>query len=106
MPAHLLADEHHQTIDGAKTYIATTVATGCCLGAEPAASAGTDDLNAAYGVFKDEARDLAPSYAPKTVNTDGWSGTQAALEGAVPTGGHPLVLLACLAQRSATGPST
>jgi hypothetical protein len=91
MPAHLLADEHHQTIDGAKTYIATTVAAGCCLGAEPAESAGTDDLKAAYGVFKDEARVLAPKYVPKTVNTDGWQGTQAAWKALFPR----VVILLC-----------
>lgn len=78
VPAHLLADEHHQPLDGQKVYIATTVADGCCLGAEPAATAGTDDLKAAYEVFKDEARDIAPEYAPKTVSTDGWKSTQAA----------------------------
>ena len=64
LPEHLLADEHHQSRDGEKVYIATTVGGGCCLGAEPAATAGTDDLKAAYGVFKDEARDVAPEYAP------------------------------------------
>ena len=81
LPKHLLADEHHQTRDGQKTYIATTVAEGCCLGAEPAPTAGTDDLKAAYGVFRDEAHDVAPKYAPRTVNTDGWPWTQAAWKG-------------------------
>ena len=33
---------------------------------------------AAYKVFKDEALDVSPDYAPKTVSTDGWKGTQAA----------------------------
>lgn len=78
LPEHLLADEHHQPLDGEKIYIATTVGAGCCLGAEPAESAGADDLKAAYGVFKAEARDVAPQYAPKTLNTDGWKPTQAA----------------------------
>jgi hypothetical protein len=78
LPEHLLADEHHQSLDGRKVYIATTVGGGCCLGAEPATTAGTDDLKAAYEVFKDEAREIAPKYAPKTVSTDGWKGTQAA----------------------------
>jgi hypothetical protein len=78
LPEHLLADEHHQTLDGPKVYIATTVGAGCILGAEPATAAGTDDLKDAYAVFKQEARDIAPEYAPKTVNTDGWKGTQAA----------------------------
>jgi hypothetical protein len=78
LPEHLLADEHHQTLDGRKVYVATTVAAGCILGAEPATTAGTDDLKDAYAVFKQEARDIAPKYAPKTVNTDGWKGTKAA----------------------------
>ena len=78
LPEHLLADEHHQVLDGQKVYIATTVGDGCCLGAEPAEAAGTDQLKVAYQVFKDEACDVAPKYAPKTVSTDGWKGTQAA----------------------------
>jgi hypothetical protein len=78
LPEHLLADEHHQTVDGRKVYIATTVGSGCLLGAEPSATAGTDDLKDAYGVFRREARDVSADYAPETVNTDGWKGTKAA----------------------------
>jgi hypothetical protein len=78
IPVHLLADEHHQPLDGQKVYIATTVGDGCCLGAEPAEAAGTDELTVAYAVFKEEARDVTPNYAPETVSTDGWKGTQAA----------------------------
>jgi hypothetical protein len=78
LPAHLLADEHHEPRDGQKVYIATTVGDGCCLGAEPAEAAGTDELKVAYAVFKEEARDVVPNYAPKTVSTDGWKPTQAA----------------------------
>jgi hypothetical protein len=78
LPVHLLADEHHQSLDGQKVYIATTVAGGCVLGAEPAMASGTDELRAAYEVFKDEARDIAPRYVPQTVSTDGWKGTRAA----------------------------
>jgi hypothetical protein len=84
LPQHLLADEHHQPRDGQKTYIATTIADGCCLGAEPAETAGTDDLKAAYEVFRDEARDITPAYAPQTVSTDGWKGTQAAWKALFP----------------------
>ena len=61
-----------------KVYIATTVGNGCCLGAEPAEAAGSDKLKVAYQVFKDEACDVSPKYAPKTVSTDVWKGTQAA----------------------------
>jgi hypothetical protein len=78
LPEHLLADEHHTRRDGAKNYIATTVGGGCVLGAALSEGAGTDDLKEAYGVFKTEARDVDFTYAPKTVNTDGWHSTQAA----------------------------
>jgi hypothetical protein len=78
IPEHLLADEHHQTRDGAKTYIATTVGGGCWLGAAVADTAGTRDLTEAYGTFRDEAANVEPTYTPTTVNTDGWKSTQAA----------------------------
>jgi hypothetical protein len=91
VPEHLLADEHHQTLDGQKVYIATTVGGGCCLGAEPAMAAGADDLKAAYAVFKVEARDVTPRYVPETVSTDGWKGTQAAWKALFPR----VVILLC-----------
>ena len=78
LPEHLLADEHHTRRDGEKNYVATTVGGGCVLGAALSEGAGTDDLAEAYSVFQAEARDIEPEYAPKTVNTDGWHGTQAA----------------------------
>jgi hypothetical protein len=91
LPEDLAADEHHQTRDGQKIFIATTVGGGCCLGAEPAEAAGTEELKAAYGVFREEARDVAADYAPATVNTDGWKGTRAAWKALFPK----VVLLLC-----------
>jgi hypothetical protein len=78
IPPHLLADEHHEKINREKTYIATTVAEGCVLGAEISPTASKDDLKIAYGVFKDESLAVDPKYVPSTVNTDGWGGTIAA----------------------------
>jgi hypothetical protein len=78
VPEHLVADEHHQTCNGDKVYLATTVGAGCCLGAAVASSASSAALTEAYRVFHDEAKDVAPNYEPKTVNTDGWKGTIAA----------------------------
>jgi hypothetical protein len=78
LPEHLLGDEHHQRRDGAKTYLATTVGQGCCLGAALAANADAKDLTAAYGAFKEEAQDVQADYAPRTVNTDGWAATRQA----------------------------
>ena len=73
-----MADEKHTTMAGQKVYLAATAGGGCCLGMALAESAGNDDLEAAYGVFRDEARRLDPDYRPETVNTDGWPATQAA----------------------------
>ena len=72
LPKHLLADEKHSWVKGVKCYIATTVGTGCILGASVAEDAGEQALTMADGVFKEEAQCLKPGYAPKTVNTDGW----------------------------------
>jgi hypothetical protein len=78
IPQHLAADEHHQSCDGVKVYVATTVGGDCCLGAAMASSASSEDLQAAYGVFHAEADNVQPGYTPQTVNTDGWKGTRAA----------------------------
>jgi hypothetical protein len=91
LPEDLLADEHHQTRDGQKNYIATTVGGGCVLGAALSEGVGSDDLEAAYRVFQEEARDVDPEYAPKTVNTDGWQSTQAAWKNLFPL----VVVLQC-----------
>ncbi len=91
LPEHLLADEHHQTRGGEKNYIATTVGGGCCLGAALARTAGVEDLQRAYGVFKQEARDREKDYRPRTVNTDGWAATRQAWRGLFPL----VVVLRC-----------
>ncbi len=91
LPRHLLADEHHSKNAGKKRFLATTVAAGCVFGAAVAASAGTEDLTKAYGVFQTEARNVQPGYAPATVNTDGWSGTQQAWKSLFPL----IVVLLC-----------
>ena len=100
----LLADEHHQGLDGQKVYIATTVGNGCCLGAEPAEAAGSDKLKVAYQVFKDEACEVL-QYAPKTVSTDGWKGTQAAWK-MLFTRSSSCCASCTAGSRSATGPNT
>ena len=78
IPLDLVADEHHQTHDGEKVYIATVVAEGCCLGASVVDTCDEAGLTEGYGVFVEEAKDVRPDYAPKTVNTDGWKATRLA----------------------------
>jgi hypothetical protein len=91
VPEHLLADEHHQTRDSDKNYIATTVGQGCRLGAALAPTANTDDLTAAYDVFQREARDAQDRYQPRTVSVDGWASTHQAWRALFPL----VVLLRC-----------
>lgn len=91
LPEHLLADEHHQTRDGQKNYIATTVGGGCCLGAALTQTAGAEELQAAYGVFQEEAHNVRPGYQPRTVSVDGWAATHQAWLGLFPL----VVLLRC-----------
>ena len=79
VPENLLADEHHSWVQGEKVAIATTVAEGVVLGAEISPGFSKDELEKAYGVFKDEVLIVEPEYAPKTVNTDGWGGQRSTL---------------------------
>ncbi len=72
---HLAADEKHTRILGNKAYVATTVGNHCVLGAAVAGDAGEQSLQDAYQVFKHEAQCIEPSYAPTTVNMDGWRAT-------------------------------
>lgn len=91
LPEHLLADEHHQTRDGQKNYIATVVGDGCCLGAALAPTAGSEDLLEAYGTFRKEAENVRQDYQPETVSVDGWASTRQALQTLFPLA----VLLRC-----------
>jgi hypothetical protein len=76
LPSHLAADEHHTDWAGRKGYVATTVGGGCILGVALTPAADDVHLREAYGVFAAEARDVAPGYAPETVNADGWAATR------------------------------
>lgn len=91
IPIDLLADEHHQKINGQKCFIGTTVGAGCVLGAAVTESASCEDLTKAYDVFRQEARSVEPDYAPQTVNTDGWKATQQAWKSLFPA----IVVLQC-----------
>lgn len=61
-----------------------TAGAGCFLGVALTEAADDDHLRDAYGTFRDEARDVDPTYTPKTVNTDGWKATQNAWHGLFP----------------------
>lgn len=85
LPKHLLADEKHTHILGHSAYIACTIAQECVLGASITLSASEEGLSEAYGDFQQEACQFDPDYQPETVNTDGWSATQAAWQTLFPS---------------------
>jgi hypothetical protein len=68
--------EHHAKWCGEKGYVAFTAGAGCVLGVALSDSADEEHLRDAYGTFATESRDVAPDYAPQTVNTDGWWATR------------------------------
>jgi len=66
LPAHVLADEKHTWALGQEVYVASTVGGGCILGATVTDAASANALEAAYGEFAAEARELSPTSSPKT----------------------------------------
>jgi hypothetical protein len=91
LPQDGVADEKHRRLDKAKSYIATTAGAGCILGAAVTDAASEAALTQAYGVVAEEARTLAPDYAPETVNPDGWPATQGAWKALFP----PITVMLC-----------
>lgn len=91
LPEHLLADEKFTSLNGQEVYVATTVGNDVVLGATVTLTAQTDELEAAYGEFKQEALRLSPNYTPKTLNLDGWRQTKEAWLRLFPT----LIVIRC-----------
>ncbi len=78
LPEHIIADENHIKVRGAKKYVATTVGANCFLGMSVCDNAGEQGLRDGYGTFKQESQSLKAGYEPISVNTDGWAATQKA----------------------------
>jgi hypothetical protein len=78
VPLHLAADEKITFFHGQEVYIALTAGADCVLGAELSLAEDSQGLQAAYGVFKEEARQTQPDYSPVSVNLDGWKATNLA----------------------------
>ena len=95
LPKDLLGDEKHSRHAGEKVYLATTVGKDCVLGAAMCAAADSAALTQGYGVFAEEARNLAPHDPPETVNTDGWGATRLAWEALFPQ----IVIIQCFLHR-------
>jgi hypothetical protein len=80
LPEHLVGDEKHTKMLGKKVFVPTVVGSGCILGASLTEECSEDALRKGYGEFAEEARQMEPSYSPKTVCTDGWDATQNAFK--------------------------
>jgi hypothetical protein len=78
LPTDLVADEKVTWLKGQEVYVTTTAAAGCLLGVGLACETTTEAFQAGYGEFKEEARELSKTYAPKTVCTDGYKSTRLA----------------------------
>lgn len=84
LPEHIVADEKHSWLNGAKVYIATICGWGCILGASIAKAADEASLKKSYGVFKAEAQALKPDYQPVSILSDAWAATRLALQALFP----------------------
>lgn len=78
LPKNLAADEKHSKLKKDKVYLPITVGQNCILGSEVSKTADGKDLEAGYGVFVAEAKNISEDYTPETINTDGWAGTNTA----------------------------
>ena len=78
MPQDLVADEKITWLAGAEVVVPTTVGSGCVLGISMAAEATSDSLQAAYGEFVAEAREVFVPYQVRSVCTDGFQATREA----------------------------
>ena len=85
LPKDVAADEKHTRLAGEKVYVATSVGNHCLLGASVSPGAGEAELVEAYRHMQEEAQRFDPTYAPETVNTDGWQATMNAWKTLFPT---------------------
>jgi len=79
LPEDLACDEKHAKYLGTKAYIAVSAGGGCVLGAELTEGADKESLSQGYGVLKNEIAMAAPGHQVKSVNTDGFPSTIAAV---------------------------
>ena len=93
LPEDLACDEKHAKYLGKKAYIAVSAGGGCVLGAELTEGVDKDSLVEGYGVLRDEIEAAAPGHEIKSVNTDGFGSTVAAIP---EVWGKTIVLITCI----------
>lgn len=93
LPEDLVCDEKHAKYLGEKAYVAVSAGGGCVIGAELTEGADKDSLVAGYGVLKEEMARAAPGHTIKSVNTDGYASTTAAMR---ELWGNSVLLITCI----------
>jgi hypothetical protein len=93
LPEDLACDEKHAKYLGKKAYVALSAGGGCVLGAELTEGADQASLAEGYSVLKNEIEAAAPGHKIKSVNTDGYSSTIAAIPA---VWGKSIVLITCI----------
>jgi hypothetical protein len=91
VPRHLVADEKITWLESEEVLVATTSGGGCFLGIGLAKGETAEQLQKAYGEFKDEVRHIDEAYSPETVCTDGFKSTRRAWQRLFPQ----VVLILC-----------
>jgi len=71
IPKNIVADEKVTWMNGKEINVATIAGGDCVLGAAICTDRSEKGLEESYGVFKEEAQNVKPDYAPESVNTDG-----------------------------------
>lgn len=92
LPEDIACDEKHAKYMGEKAYVAVSAGGGCVLGAELVDGADKKSLVKGYGVLKDEIDRAAPGHKIKSVNTDGYTSTIAAIP---EVWGKSVVMITC-----------
>jgi len=93
LPEDIACDEKHAKYMGEKAYVAVSAGGGCVLGAELIEGADKESLVNGYGVLKDEIARAAPEHKIKSVNTDGYTSTMAAMP---EVWGKSVVMITCI----------
>lgn len=93
LPEDLACDEKHAKYLGKKAYVAVSAGGGCVLGAELTEGADKASLVEGYGVLRKEIEAAAAGHEIKSVNTDGYTSTTAAIP---EVWGKTIVLITCI----------
>lgn len=93
LPEDIACDEKHAKYLGKKAYVTVSAGGGCVLGAELTEGADKASLVEGYSVLRNEIEAAAPGHEIKSINTDGYTSTTAAIP---EVWGKTIVLITCI----------